>query len=797
MINDINNYFKLHKVVHAVREYIQDVRTNEPSRLVGRQAGSNVCTRYASKKMGRAIQTESRTAELPYAIEFEYDKSVIEYWDQPEPITIYLTYKNGIIRGGSYTADFLVLTDKGPLIVEVKTAENLVLLLEKNPDDWVETSEGITYRPAKEAFEKLGIAYKVYSTANINLVRIENIKLLLSSRTVEKSWDENFKKSVFKILSDNSWIKLCDLAKELGIVDLTSVIQMVDEGLLHISLNNELLSQPESTWISSSSDLANIGFESRNYNEYLFDEGNITINKIPTEMQAIQALKNLERIKAGKSDRSVRRWKEKVIKGKILGLSPFQSLLPKYHLSGNRAPRLNKKCIDFIIKFIKEYYSTTLRLMPLMSYNYYCELAKKEHPNYKPVSRKTLRQYILKSNQLKIARGRGGKRAANAAANPSDVDTRGFIATAPFELASLDHYLVDQECEIVTSDGKTYTAKPWLTAMIDIYSKIVLAVWLTFRAPSKRSCAMVIRMCAKKHGRLPKSVIVDQGADFRSVFFDSLLSHFDMDNTQRPAGHSRFGAEIERFFGLYKTDWLALRPGNTAIHMEGRSVSGSHTAKKTASLSIEDTWDELNQYIEWRNNVIVGNEKVSPVDKLNLALEQYPFVGVDVEYNNEFKILSAVDTKPYTVDPVRGINIDGIHYWAPELTSQTGKRKTVNVRFEPENPYQIYAQLNDKWVICRSSETKTFITKDPVIRLAEASRTLDCRAIRDQAKQDASQSLVRKIMDVDESYKFKTNISSNEDVREFVNLDDGKVISLFDSLMDEPLEDIEESKWGN
>ncbi len=797
MINNINKYFKLHKVVEAVREYCKNVRNNEPSRPVGRNAGSNVCTGYASKKMGRTIQTESRTAELPYAIEFEYDKSVYEYWDQPEPITVYRTYKNGVIRAGSYTPDFLVMTDQGPLIIEVKTAEDLNKLLKKNPDDWVQTSKGITYRPAKEAFEKLGVAYKVCSTADINLVRIENLKLLLSSRTVDKAWDEDFKQSVFKILSNNSWIKISDLAKELGIKYLTPIIQMIDEGILHASLNNELLSQPESTWISSNSQLADLGFENRKNSEREVDEENLGLDIVPSEKQATRVLSILEKINSGVKGRSIRRWKKKILKGKEKGLSPFQSLLPEYHKSGNRTSRINKACLDFIQKFIKNYYSTNLRLMPSASYSYYCELAKEEHPNYKPVSRNTLRKHISKANQQKIARGRGGKRAANAAAEPTDVEKRGFLATSPFEIASLDHYLLDQECVIATSDNKRYEAKPWLTAMVDVFSGDVLASWLTFRAPSKRSCAMVIRMCAKNHGRLPKSIIVDRGSDFRSVFFDSLLSHYGIDNTQRPAGHSRYGSEIERFFGLYKTQWLSLRPGNTAVHMEGRSVSGSHTAKKAAALSIEDTWNEINQYIEWRNNVIVGNEKKSPADKLNQALEQYPFVGIDVEYDNEFKILTAVDTKPYTVDPVRGININGIHYWAPELTSHTEKRKKVDVRVEPENPYQIYAQIEGKWVLCQSSEVKTFRTKDPVIRLAEAARVLDCRAIRDQAKQDASQSLVRKIMDIDEGYKIKDVDASNEDKNEFIKLSDNKVISLFDDLMDETLDDIEETKWGD
>jgi len=77
--------------------------------------------------------------------------------------------------------------------------------------------------------------------------------------------------------------------------------------------------------------------------------------------------------------------------------------------------------------------------------------------------------------------------------------------------------------------------------------------------------------------------------------FSNGKARFEIDNTERPAGHARYGQEIERFFGMYKTQWLALRPGNNAMYTENRAVSGSHTSAKSASLSIEDTWNEVNQ----------------------------------------------------------------------------------------------------------------------------------------------------------------------------------------------------------
>ena len=64
-------------------DLIKHIRTSPPARKV-RGSGKNVHGPFASVKMGRTIQFESHTVELPAILQFyEYDDSVLEYWDQP------------------------------------------------------------------------------------------------------------------------------------------------------------------------------------------------------------------------------------------------------------------------------------------------------------------------------------------------------------------------------------------------------------------------------------------------------------------------------------------------------------------------------------------------------------------------------------------------------------------------------------------------------------------------------------------------------------------------------------------
>ncbi len=784
--SELDAYLIQHGVSPAGRTYIEDTINNAPARLVGQQGGNNVCTSYVSMKCGHTIQTESHTAEQAFAIEYEYDDSVIAYYDQPQPIYVNRTNKNGVVRTGTYTADFLVLTTSGPRGVEVKKGEDIAKLLEKRPADWISSGETVTFRPAHEAFEKIGLPYRVLSADSISPLRTANLKLLLNARTADKRWEAPLKQSVMKIMSQQSWLRLSDLAKNLELKDLTPLIQMVDAGIIFASLDTELLSKPESIWIAKSPKLLALCQETMN-NEVDAHCESIEFQKAPSERQATRALAILSRIKAGEQSRSVRRWKKKIKDGKEIGLTEFQSLLPQYYRSGNRDCRLSKTSYDFIQQFIKDQYSSKTRLMPCRAYDVYKVQANEAHPDIPPVSRTTLRKYIKKANQKLIAKGRGGKRAANAAASPSDVKDRAILSTQPFQLASLDHYQADIECVIARSNGKTYTARPWITVLIDVETKAILAMWISFRHPSSRACGMVLRMCAKNHGRLPKAIIVDRGSDFQSVYFFSLLANFGVDLVSRPASHPRYGSEVERIFLCFKTQWLNMRPGNCATYIESRSVSGTYAPTNSAELTIEKLWDELNEYITWKNCVVVSVEMMPPIERLNTALEMFPFLGVKVVFDEAFKIQTAVDVKSYKLDPTRGIHINGLHYWSPELMQIISEGKKVNVRIEPENPYHIYAQIKGGWVSCYASKLKQFNALDPVSRLAEAVRILDGRKTRDIAKEEANQTLAKRAIKADKALTAEYTVI---DEPEKMNANDD-LSSIFDRLRTMQVEKIQ------
>ena len=72
---------------------------------------------------------------------------------------------------------------------------------------------------------------------------------------------------------------------------------------------------------------------------------------------------------------------------------------------------------------------------------------------------------------------------------------------------------------------------------------------------------------------------------------------------------------------------------------------------------------------------------------------------------------------------------------------------------------------------------------------------LNCRAIRDATKIEASQSLARKILDIDDQYPSLNNSSATTKKQPNQQAIQ-KPISIFDHLKDTPVKKINAKKWG-
>jgi hypothetical protein len=129
--------------------------------------------------MGVTIQFESHRVELAGIYEMEHDATVLEYFDQPPCIKLDYESAAGKRMGVLHTPDFFVIRQGEAGWEEWKTEEELRRLNAHNPNRYSAGKDGLWICPPGVAYaERLGLYYRVRSSAEINWVFQRNIQFL-------------------------------------------------------------------------------------------------------------------------------------------------------------------------------------------------------------------------------------------------------------------------------------------------------------------------------------------------------------------------------------------------------------------------------------------------------------------------------------------------------------------------------------------------------------------------------------------------------------------------------------------
>lgn len=790
-----NEYVVAHNLSLAAVEYIHEARSSEASRMVGVKAISNVVSFVPSKKMGFTLSSESRGPERAFLLMSEYDERVLEIWDQPPPIQIQRTDTSGRKIKRWYTPDFLILTIDGPIIVEVKSEHAVDVLSKRYPQDWVRRDESsIDYVPATNAFQELGIQCRVFVFSSELRFLVNNLDLMIRSRRNGSQLDLSLLEKLFN--QSFAWT-LHDLKEKLGLISYADLIFLIDSRVLHIDIKNDLLAEPKGCAVVRDVRLlaeAKSILDNKKMIDPLTTKA-VDFSKVPNEQYALDVLDRIEKIDRGLKSRSVFRWKNLIKKGKENGLSAFQSLISKKYLSGNRRRRVSSRIVDFLGSHVVDNHLISQGKSTYRCYITYRVDAMEQHPDLSPVSWETYRSYIKQLPAGILARGRGGQRAANKDAPPSDPAERLLKPDLPWRMAAIDHYLADIYLIYFSDDGVVWVMRPWLTAMIDLFSGEVLGFAVSFQPPSRKADCKVIRDCVRRHGKLPAEIIVDRGSDFKSVYFAALMAHFDCIYTLRPSAHPRYGSEVEGLFGEFKKQWLSQRKGNLADYKEARSVDGKFHPKKWAALTPFDFYREFEVFCNWRSHKPRGVSEDSGFDRFNRVGGEFPFVAIPVEFNDEFLLATAVDTSDYTIDFQRGIHVGGLFYWSPKLSLLRGKKQSTEVRPDPENPHLIYARINNRWEVCLSPHANRFSALDPVSQRVEMLKVIESKNSKSLIARSADEDLVRKIRSMDFVSEGVVHQSQIMEIPEAA--DDKSLVAqdIFSAVLSTPVRQLSVNDW--
>jgi putative transposase len=241
---------------------------------------------------------------------------------------------------------------------------------------------------------------------------------------------------------------------------------------------------------------------------------------------------------------------------------------------------------------------------------------------------------------------------------------------------------------------------------MDAFSRRLLAVYLTFDPPSYRSCMMILRICVKRFGRMPQSLVVDGGKEFESQYFDHLLVHHRCQKTVRPPAHPRFGAVIERLFGTAHSTFLNNLLGNTQASKAPRMVTREVDPRRLAVWTLDDLYTYL---CEW------GYEVYDQMD--HPALGQSPramFVqglarggerkNRGIAYDDVFlkETMPTSRSEKGKIQKGKGIKLFGHYYQNEVFASRELVGQLVPIRYDPFDIGVLYAFVQNQWIPCKS-----------------------------------------------------------------------------------------------
>ncbi|RDS84138.1 TnsA endonuclease N-terminal domain-containing protein [Dyella psychrodurans] len=706
LTHDIEGFLERWNLPEEGAVYIRNVRCSPPARRVASNGCRNTVWRYASYKMRCTISAES-TLEKAFLSLCEYDDDVLEYWEQPT--TVSLVYPNNIGRTQrvAYTPDVLVLKESGPQIVQIKPYDSCKDLVEQRAHRWAYKNGGFQDTVADEYFSRLGLLHIVITDRDISQVKAANVQLLLQARRAEcKSYTNAFKQSASEFVQKELIICISKLMDQLAIDDQTLILKLIDDGIIFANLDEHNLVDRENQLVALSKDDLKLALEAQGLLSQSKGVGHLAVDKMPRPRDAADMVTRLRQINLSEaimvSVRTLRRWREDLRRA---GGDPL-ALVPQHRLKGRREPRMSRVDRRLVFKSIEKHYGTKVGMTPYSAFRLYVQdiaLArkKKKYANVIHISFPTFLKLIRSLDLEKTAEQRGGNRAANAAAAPVSVEKRSPGASRPFERVHIDHYLTDQHIVLVIVGRKKITGRLWLTLARDEYTGAIVGMSLSFYAPSRISCATVLRDIVRRYGRLPEVIVVDNGKEFDSIYFETLLAKYGVSKQSRPPGAPRFGSTIETIFRKFKSEFLNALPGSTSNDERGRSISSSHRGQAGAEWTLTDAFHAYEKYfLDCVNEIPVRGGCESPWQLLDGGFRKLSCLGIRVEFDKQFLISSAIPVRePLKVDPQRGVRHNDHWYSCPELFLLPPESK-VDAMWEPWDWRCLYVLIGDKWISC-------------------------------------------------------------------------------------------------
>lgn len=251
-----------------------------------------------------------------------------------------------------------------------------------------------------------------------------------------------------------------------------------------------------------------------------------------------------------------------------------------------------------------------------------------------------------------------------------------------------DHTMLD----VLILDHAGKPARPWLTTVVDDYSRAVAGVMVFFGAPSVLNTSLALRHAIWRKGDpawpvcgVPDMLYVDHGCDFTSKHLDQVAASLKFRVVYSAIARPQGRGKIERLFGTLNSELLPELPGHV--------VKGKPTSAPKLSLAELDR--AVTAYIANTYHVRLHSETgQTPLD----AWRGKGFLPRLPETLEELDLLLVMHAKPRTVRR-DGVHFQGLRYQHPTMAGYVGD--AVTIRFDPRDLSEIRVFYRNNF-LCRA-----------------------------------------------------------------------------------------------
>jgi putative transposase len=276
-------------------------------------------------------------------------------------------------------------------------------------------------------------------------------------------------------------------------------------------------------------------------------------------------------------------------------------------------------------------------------------------------------------------------------------------ADAPNAIWQADHTLLD----ILLIDEKGHTRKPWLTVILDDYSRAVAGSMVAFEAPSALHTALALRQAIWRKPEpmwqvcgIPGILYTDHGSDFTSQHLEQVCADLKIQAIFSQVGQPRGRGRIERFFNTVNQLLLARLPGYAPAGFATRVTPVLDLRSFTQAFE----HFVLHEYHQTPHSAtgILPQARWSA----NGFLPQLP---ISLEH---LDLLLLTVAKPRRVHQ-DGLRFQALRYIDPTLAAYVGEE--VTIRYDPRDMAEIRVYHQERFLcraVCQELAGETVSLKD-------------------------------------------------------------------------------------